>query len=690
MTLEIEQAEIQEAGDAFIRGQLPPDRIDLDDWADEHRWINDKKGRWFTSKVEISRGMMKAVNEVGVRTITAMTCTQVAKTELILNTIGYFMHVDPAPILVVLPTDKSTKKFSNIRLARMLKSTPVLRNKVHESDRRSSKNTVTYKEFPGGEITMVGSKVPEDLASLPIRLCFMDEIDKFEESTGEEGDPVDLAEERMSTYTTNSLSIRTCSPTLKGMSRIEASYGSSDQRKPYVACPHCDGFQILKWANVKWDKDIHGQPKPKTASYSCKHCGVLWNEAERKRSLKSVQWRQTAPFFCDHCEHESDPSKWDDNNKEGHWKQHREGQGHIFRAHCEDCGKGVCSNKHAGFWASKLYGPFRSMAYLVQKWIDAQGNIEKLKAFINMHLAETFEEAGDHISSIDGLLGRREKYPQLPYEVGVITCGIDVQGSPVGGNTAGRLEGEVIGWGKDEESWSLKHFVITGDPSQPYIWQKLEQELELPYIREDGKLSYILAACIDLGGGYTQEVANFCRNKIERRVYPIRGVATVGRAHPVWPKKSGRTDKIQVPFYNVGVDAAKNTVFSRLLLTAGQAGSCHFPIDRDADWFEQLTAERRVKKYKGTQLFYVWDNPKRARNEAFDCRVYGYAALCSLQSEGLSLNISTEDQHFIMGAEFEEERKAAMEGNSLPDTQRNESDKKKRRVSIKKSSFMNS
>lgn len=676
----IEKQDLQDVSAAYRKGQLPPIKIDLDDWADQNRYINDKKGRWQTSRVELARGMMKSVTETGVRTITIMSCTQVAKTEVILNSIGYFMDIDPCPILVVLPTDKMSKKFSNIRLERMLKATPVLRSMVLDSNRRDSKNTVNYKEFPGGEITMVGSRVPDDLSSQPIRLCFMDEIDKFEEGTGEEGDPVDLAEERMSTYTTNSLSIRTCSPTRKGLSRIEDSYNSSDMRKPFVSCPHCNEFQILRWANVKY-KDKEGKPKPKLAEYECKHCGVLWSEAERKRALKTVQWRQTAPFECDHCEHDNDPSKWEDNDFTN-WRQLKEGPGFVFRAYCEDCGKGVCSNKHAGFWASKLYGPFRSMAYLVEKWLDAQGNIEKLKAFINMHLAETFEERGDHIGSIDGLLGKREEYPELPYEVGVITAGVDVQNN--------RIEGEVIGWGRDEESWSLRHFVIPGDPSQPEIWLKLEQELEKPYRREDGKVSYVVAACVDLGGGHTQEVANFCRDKIERRFWPIRGVATVGRAYPVWPNKPGRTDKIQIPFYNVGVDTAKNVIFSRLLLENGQQGCCHFPLDRDAEWFEQLTAERRMKKYKGTQLFYVWVNPKRARNEAFDCRVYGYAALCGLQSEGLQVNIVTEDQLFIMDSDFEEERRAVMEGRGSPKSSGTESKKKKRRVIMKKSSFMNS
>ena len=317
-----------------------------------------------------------------------------------------------------------------------------------------------------------------------------------------------------------------------------------------------------------------------------------------------------------------------------------------MRAVCEECGKGKCPNKHAGFWASKLYSPFRPLSELVERWIEAQGNIEKLKAFINTQLAETFEETGDQLTSIDGLLARREKYEELPDEVGLITAAVDVQNN--------RLEMEVVGWGVDEESWSLDYHIIPGDPHKPQVWVDLEEKLNKIYHREDGRISLIAATCIDLGGGHTQEVANFCKDKIERRIWPIRGIASAGRPYPVWPKNPGRTAKINLPFYNVGVDAGKNVIFSRMLIETPGPGYCHLPHDRDLSWFEQFTAERRVQKRKGTQMYYVWENKKNARNESFDIRGYAYAALCGLQSMGWSVNIITEEQRLIMDSEYEE------------------------------------
>ncbi len=64
----------------------------------------------------------------------------------------------------------------------------------------------------------------------------------------------------------------------------------------------------------------------------------------------------------------------------------------------------------------------------------------------------------------------------------------------------------------------------------------------------------------------------------------------------------------------------------------------HFPADRDLNYYAQLTAERRVLKTLGGRRFTVWELPAGKANEALDCRVYSYAALCALFHKGLQLN----------------------------------------------------
>lgn len=625
---------------AYKKGQTPPPKIDVDEWADKYRFMTEsKREKWFTDRMEVARGPMKAVTEPGVRTITAMCATQLLKTELILNTIGYFVDIDPCPLLVVQPKGEAAKKFSNVRLKEMINATPRLKKLFVEDSKKDSSNTQQHKEFKGGHIDIVTAGSPTDLAMLSIRVVLLDEIDKYDESSGEEGDPVDLAEERMSKYSTNSLSIRVCSPTTKDASRIEASYKSSDQRKPFVQCPHCDGWQTLKWKQVVYSKDAAGEPIPTSANYCCEHCGVAWSEYERLKVLQNtIQWRQTAEFTCDKCDHINKPDKWHPNDSHK-WKLVH----HCYRAVCEECNVGMCSNEHAGFWASKFYGQFRGLESVVRLWKDVKENIEKLKMFVNTQLAETFTEKGEKIEDVEFLTKRCERYDEgtIPTDkIGLLTAGIDTQNN--------RIEIEVVGWGLDEESWSIEHKVIPGDPALPSTWKLVDDFLRKKFYYPDGRYTYIAAASIDMGGGHTQDVANYCRHRINRRIWPIRGVGGDGKPYPVWPKNPSRGGKYDVPFYNVGVDAGKNVVFNRLFTEKEGPGYCHFTDQRPAEWFKQLIAEKRVKKYKGTRKILVWENKSKARNEAFDCRVYAYAALCGLQAMGWNLNNIVTNQKLIL------------------------------------------
>jgi phage terminase large subunit GpA-like protein len=150
----------------------------------------------------------------------------------------------------------------------------------------------------------------------------------------------------------------------------------------------------------------------------------------------------------------------------------------------------------------------------------------------------------------------------------------------------------------------------------------------------------VLAACIDSGGHHTQAVYEFCKARIGRRVWAIKGeAARGGERNPVWPSKrpTSRTKKTYRPVI-LGVNAAKDTIRQRLLQDAPGPGYMHFPADRDIGYYMQLTAERLVVKTSGGRRFRVWELPGGRANEALDCRVYAYAALCGLLHFGLQLN----------------------------------------------------
>jgi phage terminase large subunit GpA-like protein len=620
------------------------------DWADRFRkkaaGAGSTTGKWRTSDVEIARGPMLAVTEPGVATVTVMVCTQLMKTALIENTFGFFAHLDPSPMLMLQPKEDAAEQFSKERITPLIRATPVLRRLVGTRKTRNPDETIRYKSFPGGFLAIEGAGSPDNVARRPIKRVFCDEIDKY--VVTREGDAVGLAEERMGTFV-GAQSIRACSPTIEGESAIETSYLDGDQRKASVACPHCSHRQFLEFfAHIEWDKELdeHGKVTahlPKTAKVHCEACGCTWSEAERLQALQTARWHQTKAFRC--CGAYQDPlevyagtwrtsvgaeaadavaSVWD------WWVGPRHA---VYRARCSQCGAWPVDNEHASFTAGKEFSPWErdSPPKIAKKWLDWKDTPDARVKFDNTQRGKPHRRAAGAELNADTLASRREVYPaEVPDGVAVITAGIDTQND--------RLEIEVVGWGRDEESWSLAYEVFPGDPNDPGVWKRLDDYLKMLWVRADGRTFEVMAACIDTGGGRTEAVYQFAKERIGRRIWGIRGdPETAGQRKPVWPAKMPltRTRRSYQPF-TIGVNAAKDNIRQRLLAKVPGPGYLHFPADRDVAYFAQLTAEKLVPDKRSKRL--IWICPSGLRNEALDCRVYAYAALAGLTHFGLKLN----------------------------------------------------
>jgi phage terminase large subunit GpA-like protein len=628
--------------------------MSVPDWADRYRGIakTEGGGKWSTSTAEIARGPMLAVTEPGVRTITAMAATQLLKTSLLLNTFGYFAHLDPCPILLVQPKQSAAEDFSKERITPTIAATPVLRGLVGTRKSRSSEESIAVKPFPGGFLAIVGAGSATNLSSRPIRVMLFDEVDKYE--VGREGDPIAIGEERTARFGGNWLSIRCCSPTVDEESRIAASYAESDQRRASVACPHCGHRQFLDFfRHVEWDKGEGGEHLTATAGIYCEACAKGWSEGERLRALQTIRWHQARPFTC--CGKSHSPlAEYD-----AAWRAELPGEKiaslfalsqlwdwwagprwAVYRARCPECGCWPVANHHAGFQASKLYSPWPKdrPVDIATKWIAAQANEDLLQVWWNTQLGLPYRRKAGVEVEPDLLLARREVYKaDVPDGVAVITVGIDSQGD--------RIELEIVGWGYDEESWSLAYEVFDGDQENPKFWQPVRDYLTRRWLRADGVPFVALAACIDSGGHHTQAVYNFCRDNaglLQGGVHAIKGASErSGQRSPVWPPlrkaRKGKTGGFRPVM--IGTNAAKDSISSRLAIAEPGPGYMHFPAWWDRTRFDQLTAERLIPKRVGGWMFRVWQPRPGRSNEALDCRVYAYAALCALVHRGLKLNI---------------------------------------------------
>ena len=196
----------------------------MSQWADQNRRLSpeasSEPGTWVTDRAPYQRGMMDAVNEPGVSEVVYMTSSQIGKTEILNNIIGYFAHQDPSPMLLIQPTLDMAETWSKDRLAPMIRDTDALTDLFGDPRSRDSNNTLLHKKFPGGHITMAGANSPSSLASRPIRIVLLDEEDRYPHSAGTEGDPGSLAQKRTTTFW-NRLLVTASTPTIEDESKIE-------------------------------------------------------------------------------------------------------------------------------------------------------------------------------------------------------------------------------------------------------------------------------------------------------------------------------------------------------------------------------------------------------------------------------------------------------------------------------------
>ncbi|EPC6045139.1 phage terminase large subunit family protein [Serratia marcescens] len=580
----------------------PPEPLSLSEWANKYAVLSKETsaqtGRFRSFAYQ--DGMMDAITDPAVTQVSVMKSARVGYTKILDHVVGYYLAHDPSPILIVQPRVEDAEDYSKTEIAPMLRDTPVLAEICGDPKAKDSNQTILKKTFANGaNLTLVGANSPGGFRRITCRIILFDEVDGYPSGgAGVEGDQIALGIKRSETFWNRKIALGS-TPTVKGTSRIEKAYEESDQRRYYVPCPHCGEFQVLEWGGpetpygIKWDKDENGEGIPESAYYVCRHNGCVIHHNEKSGMVKRGEWRATKPF------------------------------------------KG-----HAGFhiWAGYSLFPNAAWKYLVAEWLRVKNDPLMRQTFINLVLGEPYEDRGEKALSEKRLLERCEVYAaEVPDGVAVLTAGIDTQD--------GRFEIEVTGWGRNEESWSIAFDVIEGDLETNEPWQRLDAYLKQVWRRADGRGFTIMAACMDSGGHHTQKVYEFAKERLGRRIWAIKGEsARGGKRSPVWPTKKP-TSKSKASFKPIiiGVNAAKDTIRGRLHIDPPAPGEpaasyMHFPADRDLNYFSQLLAERSVLKVSGGQRYRVWEQLPGRANEALDCRVYSYAALCGLFYLGLKLN----------------------------------------------------
>ena len=578
-----------------MQNLLPPPDLKPSDWAEKNIKIpvgNAIPGPINFDNAPYQRGMIDAIKERGVRRISYMTGAQLGKTTVQQCATSYFIAHEPRSQIFVQPTQGDVQTFLETKLRPMLESNPEIARKMAKPRSRDGVNNSRMISYIGGWLLFSWAGSPKTLRGRSAPVTHADEVDGMEATA--EGDPVELLSQRAATFGDQALRTESSTPTVAGASRIENAFNEGDRRRYYVPCPHCSEAQFLKWENVTWEgrkssniqdarEDLDQEHHPETAGYRCECCGQVWTDGERIAAIRNAE-------------------------KLGHgWKAEKPFRGHI------------------SFHAPEMLSTFRKMRDIVQSYLDKLA-LDDLQVFVNVSLGETYEEKGDKADP-ETLQNRAEEYKSTVPNGGVyLTCGIDMQ--------MDRLELEIVAWGAGEESWSIDYRVLWGDPLGEEVWEDLDDILESTYLHESGAQLSISASCLDTGGtaGYTQRAYEYVKSRRNRKLFAIKGRGGWGMPIVQSPqrKQSGK-DKRKIDLFIVGTDEAKLVVMRRLDLDKQGPGYCHFPIERETEWYRQLTAEKLVTRYIKGQPIREWHKPDRARNEGLDCRVYALAALKIMQ-----------------------------------------------------------
>lgn len=576
-------------------GLKPLPKTSVSQWADNYRMLSSgisaEPGKWKTSRAPYQKDIMNAFTEPGIHRVVVKSSSQIGKSDMMNNVIGRFAHLDPCAIMMIQPTIDMAQDYSKTRIAPMIRDTKVLNNLFYDVKSRDANNTILSKVFPGGRLIMCGANSPAGLASRPIRILLADEVDRFPDSAGTEGDPVDLAAKRMTTFWNSCMGLFS-TPTNEGTSRIDEEYLAGTQEEWQHKCPNCGEYHLLRHIDMTVDyKEIKTPSGKKTVivndvKWRCPHCGFSFSEKEMKQT----------------------PQKYISRNKD------------------------ALKNGIRSFFVNGFTSPWMTWSKIMREWLEAKGDPEREKVITNTVFGESYKQKGA-FEDEQIFLRRRESYgAELPNGVLLLTAAIDTQDN--------RLEYEVVGWGKEEECWGIRKGIVLGAPNQARTWKEIDNVLDKTYQFADGKGLKVVRTFIDSGGHYTSDVYNYCQKNFHKQRFAIKG-----RGGPGIPLiyKIAKANNAKAPLILLGVDDGKQQIMDRLSINSPGPLYFHFPQDEgikelsnrgyDDLYFKGIISEHKKVYKRNGVLREVWETTKNVRNEPLDLRNYNLACMKSLKPD---------------------------------------------------------
>jgi len=590
------------------------------DWQDRHRILTARMGaaepgRMRTDRLPYTRGILDAWVKPWLTDITVLTATQLGKTEMIITLLGYIADQRPGNVLFVEPRKDDAKGLIRDRITPAFRECEaVARHFTGVSDDIAQHRLA----FDRMMIHAGWAESEASLASRPLPYYFGDELSEWAQDRDE------LCIQRTRTHW-NRKHFRTSTPKLD-IDPIVLKWEQSLQFHYYVPCPHCLGYQVLVFTQIKWPADERDPNRIETrnlAWYECEHCGGTIREGHKRGMLLGGIWIpdvEATRFLKLYGEQLRAALRSD---RRGELLGGRTADDVAERLDPDgDIGWEMPESSHWGFQLAGWYAPWDSRRFSVvaKEFLEAKDFPAKLQVFRNKTQALPWTETAETVEeeALDRLIVRVPR-GVVPADVQVLTAGADVHGDRT------PTYAVILGWAADDRC----HLVWEG---QVGSFDELGELLFGRGWRVQGgrRVLWVRMAFVD--ARYRRdEVYRFARRWSDV-CRPVMGMDS-DRQAAKWVVRhvdrlpvSDRPNRAGLRRVDIASDAYRREVLRHVAAGKGAPGSISFHEEVSVEYRQHLASVRllRVTDRKTGAQKYEWRGTTPAHH--FACTVYAFAA----------------------------------------------------------------
>lgn len=575
-------------------------------WADTHRQLDPRTsaegGRWVSARVPYVVEIMDSATCWWVRRVSFMKSTQVGGTEALLNVLAWLICEDPGPVMFVMPTAKEAEKYLDVRVRPMVQ---LCRPLLEQLGEERGDDAGMMLKFRRCNLLLRTARVASDLSSDAIRWLFGDEVEMWPDAIKGEGNPWDLATERLRTFRGRTKAYMASTAGAPG-GLIARAFDAGDRRRYHLPCPRCKHLQVLEWEQVRWPEEITTEEQMlqrKQAWYECvrEQCKHRWTDPEKVDALAHGVWVPEG----------KDPT-W--------WLEHRAAEDRS-------------SHRSYHLWAG--YSPFLAWSDLVAKWLQVQAadTEEAMQLWWNKWLGRPWLRRA--IDTTEHMLKRCQRPYRLtgvaPANVLWVTAGVDVQEH--------YLPYVVRGWGIDGRSWLLAYgrarsFEDLASLVMRVDWAGEDQRRPGLVVRRmliDAR--WREGECCDFARAWGPDLVQLSKASdfSDGRFYDLKLL----ERHPT----TGRRLEIGVHqlHLNTGLFKTRLAVAQQKATEGDEPGCWYLPQDDvDATYLHEMTSEHQVSRDVRGKQTLIWEVKQgRRANHYWDGEVLAFAAASVLRIDAI-------------------------------------------------------